>query len=60
MWSEKAAIPSENSTNDEKVALEAGNHPDVIIYWSLSVAIFSIGGMLSSFLVGFVGDLRGR
>lgn len=30
------------------------------MYWSLSVAIFSIGGMLSSFLVGFVGDLRGR
>ncbi|XP_034531148.1 solute carrier family 2, facilitated glucose transporter member 2 [Notolabrus celidotus] len=30
------------------------------MYWSLSVAVFSIGGMLSSFLVGFVGDLKGR
>nr|XP_057912553.1 solute carrier family 2, facilitated glucose transporter member 2 isoform X2 [Doryrhamphus excisus] len=30
------------------------------MYWSLSVAIFSIGGMVSSFLVGFVGDRRGR
>uniref|UniRef100_A0A3Q3JL80 Solute carrier family 2, facilitated glucose transporter member 5 n=1 Tax=Monopterus albus TaxID=43700 RepID=A0A3Q3JL80_MONAL len=39
---------------------EAGQHPAVVMYWSLSVAIFAIGGMLSSFLVGFVGDLRGR
>ncbi|KAJ8357080.1 hypothetical protein SKAU_G00198740 [Synaphobranchus kaupii] len=39
---------------------EAGSHPSVVMYWSLSVAIFSIGGVFSSFLVGFVGDLRGR
>ncbi|XP_077418165.1 solute carrier family 2, facilitated glucose transporter member 2 [Vanacampus margaritifer] len=32
----------------------------VVMYWSLSVAIFSVGGVISSFLVGFVGDLRGR
>ncbi|KAM7376151.1 hypothetical protein PAMP_005896 [Pampus punctatissimus] len=53
--SEKTVL-SENSTEEE----DAGKHPAVIMYWSLSVAIFSIGGMLSSFLVGFVGDLRGR
>ncbi|XP_064194819.1 solute carrier family 2, facilitated glucose transporter member 2 [Anguilla rostrata] len=43
-----------NSTEDEEP------HPLVVMYWSLSVAIFSIGGVCSSFLVGFVGDLRGR
>uniref|UniRef100_A0A8P4G3R7 Solute carrier family 2, facilitated glucose transporter member 5 n=1 Tax=Dicentrarchus labrax TaxID=13489 RepID=A0A8P4G3R7_DICLA len=59
VWSEKADVLSENSTEEEEFS-EAGQHPDVIMYWSLSVAIFSIGGMLSSFLVGFVGDLRGR
>ncbi|XP_069008785.1 solute carrier family 2, facilitated glucose transporter member 2 [Embiotoca jacksoni] len=57
LWSERDAVLSENST---KEILEAGQYPAVVIYWSLSVAIFSIGGMLSSFLVGFVGDLRGR
>ncbi|KAJ8270363.1 hypothetical protein GJAV_G00113580 [Gymnothorax javanicus] len=44
-----------NGTEDEE-----GPHPSVVMYWSLSVAIFSIGGMFSSFLVGFVADLRGR
>ncbi|XP_044231986.1 solute carrier family 2, facilitated glucose transporter member 2 [Thunnus albacares] len=58
VWSEEAALLSENSTEEE--FLEAGQHPAVVMYWSLSVSIFSIGGMLSSFLVGFVGDLRGR
>uniref|UniRef100_A0A8C6W0Q9 Solute carrier family 2, facilitated glucose transporter member 5 n=1 Tax=Nothobranchius furzeri TaxID=105023 RepID=A0A8C6W0Q9_NOTFU len=50
---------SENGT-DETGFSESRNHPEVVMYWSLSVAIFSIGGMVSSFLVGFVGDLRGR
>ncbi|XP_028250776.1 solute carrier family 2, facilitated glucose transporter member 2 isoform X2 [Parambassis ranga] len=59
VWSEKAAILSENGTEKSKL-LEPGQHPDVIMYWSLSVAVFSIGGMLSSFLVGFIGDLKGR
>ncbi|XP_036410313.1 solute carrier family 2, facilitated glucose transporter member 2 isoform X1 [Megalops cyprinoides] len=43
-----------NDTKEEEL------HPSVVMYWSLSVAIFSIGGVASSFLVGFVGDLRGR
>ncbi|CAL8284805.1 unnamed protein product [Lota lota] len=59
LWPERDTVLSENSTTDMSMP-EAGQHPEVIMYWSLSVAIFSIGGMVSSFLVGFVGDLRGR
>ncbi|KAE8290230.1 TRAF2 and NCK-interacting protein kinase [Larimichthys crocea] len=55
VWSDTDTVLSENST-----VSHVGQHPAVTMYWSLSVAIFSIGGMLSSFLVGFVGDLRGR
>lgn len=58
VWSDRAAGLSENSTEEEP--RDAGQHQVVIMYWSLSVAVFSIGGMLSSFLVGFVGDMRGR
>uniref|UniRef100_H2M7Q4 Solute carrier family 2 member 2 n=1 Tax=Oryzias latipes TaxID=8090 RepID=H2M7Q4_ORYLA len=39
---------------------EEPKDPSVVMYWSLSVAVFSIGGMISSFLVGFIADLRGR
>ncbi|XP_037550920.1 solute carrier family 2, facilitated glucose transporter member 2 isoform X2 [Nematolebias whitei] len=58
VWSEKFELAA-NGTDDTSPS-ETGNHPSVVMYWSLSVAIFSIGGMVSSFLVGFVGDLRGR
>uniref|UniRef100_A0A3Q2EAU3 Solute carrier family 2 member 2 n=1 Tax=Cyprinodon variegatus TaxID=28743 RepID=A0A3Q2EAU3_CYPVA len=43
-----------------KGSFEEKKHPSVVMYWSLSVAIFSIGGMVSSFLVGFIGDFKGR
>ncbi|KAJ8003782.1 hypothetical protein DPEC_G00151970 [Dallia pectoralis] len=48
--------------NWEKMPMNGSDtvHPSVVMYWSLSVSIFSIGGVLSSFLVGFIGDLRGR
>ncbi|KAM9355815.1 solute carrier family 2, facilitated glucose transporter member 2 [Pholidichthys leucotaenia] len=59
VWTERAAALSENATEGTEFR-DAGQHPSVIMYWSLSVAIFSIGGMVSSFLVGFVGDLKGR
>ncbi|XP_075873733.1 solute carrier family 2, facilitated glucose transporter member 2 [Nelusetta ayraudi] len=59
VWPDMATALAENST-EEEWPQEAGQHPDVIMYWSLSVAIFSVGGMLSSFLIGFVGNLRGR
>ncbi|KAL2097529.1 hypothetical protein ACEWY4_006736 [Coilia grayii] len=47
-------MESGNATEPEEI------HPSVVMYWSLSVAIFSVGGMVSSFLVGFVADCRGR
>ncbi|XP_061700972.1 solute carrier family 2, facilitated glucose transporter member 2 [Syngnathoides biaculeatus] len=50
--SENASVPGDPSQEQA--------HPAVLMYWSLSVAIFSVGGVVSSFLVGFVGDLRGR
>lgn len=53
---EEPFIQSDNSTLGEEEEV----HPSVVMYWSLSVAIFSVGGMVSSFLVGYVGDLRGR
>ncbi|XP_067098791.1 solute carrier family 2, facilitated glucose transporter member 2 isoform X1 [Osmerus mordax] len=53
---EERLLQSENSTLVEENEV----HSSVVMYWSLSVAIFSVGGMVSSFLVGFVGDLRGR
>uniref|UniRef100_A0A673K1H4 Solute carrier family 2, facilitated glucose transporter member 2-like n=1 Tax=Sinocyclocheilus rhinocerous TaxID=307959 RepID=A0A673K1H4_9TELE len=54
--------------NEELARREGGNTTEheeptdasVVMYWSLSVAIFSIGGMASSFLVSFVSDIRGR
>ncbi|KAM4772250.1 solute carrier family 2, facilitated glucose transporter member 2 [Rhinophrynus dorsalis] len=32
----------------------------VTMYWSLSVSIFSLGGMVSSFFVGWISDKLGR
>ncbi|KAM8954157.1 solute carrier family 2, facilitated glucose transporter member 2 [Pelodytes ibericus] len=32
----------------------------VTMYWSLSVSIFSLGGMVSSFFVGWIADKLGR
>ena len=30
------------------------------MYWSLSVSVFAVGGMVSSFTVGWIGDRLGR
>uniref|UniRef100_A0A9J7XME5 Solute carrier family 2 member 2 n=1 Tax=Cyprinus carpio carpio TaxID=630221 RepID=A0A9J7XME5_CYPCA len=54
--------------NEELARREGGNTTEheeptdasVVMYWSLSVAFFSVGGMVSSFLVSFVSDFRGR
>ncbi|XP_078060490.1 solute carrier family 2, facilitated glucose transporter member 2 [Mustelus asterias] len=35
-------------------------HHSVTIYWTLSVSIFCIGGMISSFFVGYLADTLGR
>ncbi|XP_061600241.1 solute carrier family 2, facilitated glucose transporter member 2 [Cololabis saira] len=58
VWSERSA-PLDNSTMEDD-SLDGRKDSSVLMYWSLSVAIFSIGGMVSSFFAGFVGDLRGR
>ncbi|XP_036610157.1 solute carrier family 2, facilitated glucose transporter member 2 [Trichosurus vulpecula] len=34
--------------------------PIVTMYWSLSVSIFAVGGMISSFFGGWLGDKLGR
>ncbi|XP_061752273.1 solute carrier family 2, facilitated glucose transporter member 2 [Nerophis ophidion] len=58
--SPEVTILSANSTAALAPEDESRTHPSVVMYWSLSVAIFSVGGVVSSFLVGFVGDVRGR
>ncbi|XP_040205273.1 solute carrier family 2, facilitated glucose transporter member 2 [Rana temporaria] len=48
------------------VITRSGNMTDDIVpstvtmYWSLSVSIFSIGGLVSSFFVGWIADKLGR
>ncbi|PIO25754.1 hypothetical protein AB205_0203550, partial [Aquarana catesbeiana] len=32
----------------------------VTMYWSLSVSVFSLGGLVSSFFVGWIADKLGR
>ncbi|XP_077395194.1 solute carrier family 2, facilitated glucose transporter member 2 [Festucalex cinctus] len=59
VWPEEADPMSANGSLAADVA-QRQVPPSVVMYWSLSVAIFSVGGMISSFMVGFVGDLRGR
>ncbi|XP_053316744.1 solute carrier family 2, facilitated glucose transporter member 2 [Spea bombifrons] len=47
----------EKSTNQTE---DAPVPPAVTMYWSLSVSIFSLGGMVSSFFVGWIADKLGR
>ncbi|MFT7808223.1 solute carrier family 2, facilitated glucose transporter member 2 [Arapaima gigas] len=58
-YSRALGVLPQNVTRDGNVTEEVP-HSSIVMYWSLSVAIFSIGGVVSSFLVGFVGDLKGR
>ncbi|XP_040284160.1 solute carrier family 2, facilitated glucose transporter member 2 [Bufo bufo] len=48
----------------EKVLVGSVNetvaHPTVTMYWSLSVSVFSLGGLVSSFFVGWIADKLGR
>ncbi|KAM9316530.1 solute carrier family 2, facilitated glucose transporter member 2 [Gastrophryne carolinensis] len=39
---------------------EAPVPPTVTMFWSLSVSVFSLGGLVSSFFVGYVADKLGR
>uniref|UniRef100_A0A6I8RGW9 Solute carrier family 2 member 2 n=1 Tax=Xenopus tropicalis TaxID=8364 RepID=A0A6I8RGW9_XENTR len=45
---------SENQTDTTPV------QSSVKMYWSLSVSVFSLGGMVSSFFVGWIADKLGR
>ncbi|XP_028931410.1 solute carrier family 2, facilitated glucose transporter member 2 isoform X2 [Ornithorhynchus anatinus] len=38
----------------------SSSHASVTMYWSLSVSIFAVGGMISSFFGGWLGDKLGR
>ncbi|GAA6086236.1 solute carrier family 2, facilitated glucose transporter member 2 isoform X2 [Tachysurus ichikawai] len=51
-----ATLPDEDE-DDEEVRTRTSA---LTMYWSLSVAMFPVGGIVSSFLVGFVADFRGR
>ncbi|XP_065132417.1 solute carrier family 2, facilitated glucose transporter member 2 isoform X1 [Paramisgurnus dabryanus] len=62
-YARSLGVYNEELTRNERgndTAHEDQTHPSVVMYWSLSVAVFAVGGVLSSFLVGFVGDFRGR
>ncbi|XP_053566109.1 solute carrier family 2, facilitated glucose transporter member 2 [Bombina bombina] len=48
--------PEKNETEKEEPPAPA----TVTMYWSLSVSIFSLGGMVSSFFVGWIADKLGR
>ncbi|KAK3561376.1 hypothetical protein QTP86_032744, partial [Hemibagrus guttatus] len=50
-----ATLPGDE--DDEEVRAQKSA---LTMYWSLSVAMFPVGGIVSSFLVGFVADFRGR
>ncbi|XP_060098495.1 solute carrier family 2, facilitated glucose transporter member 2 isoform X2 [Heteronotia binoei] len=39
---------------------DIGKHPTITMLWSMSVAMFAVGGMISSFTVGWIGDKMGR
>ncbi|XP_029472781.1 solute carrier family 2, facilitated glucose transporter member 2 [Rhinatrema bivittatum] len=46
-----------NVTEEDKASSGSSS---VTLYWSLSVSIFSLGGMVSSFFVGWIADKLGR
>lgn len=47
------------SPADTREDLAASAHV-LTMYWSLSVSMFAVGGMVSSFTVGWIGDRLGR
>uniref|UniRef100_A0A8C6TP06 Solute carrier family 2 member 2 n=1 Tax=Neogobius melanostomus TaxID=47308 RepID=A0A8C6TP06_9GOBI len=60
VWSDREAQAAGNHTEGaEGVFLEAGQHPSVTMYWSLSVAIFSIGMLMVNVLAIVAGLLMG-
>lgn len=55
---EGTAFPGIEAT--DIVTSTASAHNTLTMYWSLSVSTFAIGGMISSFTVGWIGDKLGR
>ncbi|XP_019388276.1 PREDICTED: solute carrier family 2, facilitated glucose transporter member 2 [Crocodylus porosus] len=55
---EGTAFPDIEAT--DIIMSTASAHNTLTMYWSLSVSIFAIGGMISSFTVGWIGDKLGR
>ncbi|XP_067322433.1 solute carrier family 2, facilitated glucose transporter member 2 isoform X2 [Anolis sagrei] len=53
-------ILTEEQTKIEAEVNEALKNPTVIMLWSLSVAMFAVGGMISSFTVGWIGEKMPR
>ncbi|XP_025961572.2 solute carrier family 2, facilitated glucose transporter member 2 [Dromaius novaehollandiae] len=51
---------SGSTAEPEAMVRDADPHPILTMYWSLSVSVFAVGGMISSFTVGWIGDRLGR
>ncbi|MGL6082456.1 MAG: hypothetical protein ACRC4N_08255 [Gammaproteobacteria bacterium] len=54
-----ATLPDGDDDDDDDGVMKM-QQSALIMYWSLSVAMFPVGGIISSFLVGFIADCRGR
>lgn len=52
----EGTLPTPNDISED---LSTSSHI-LTMYWSLSVSVFAIGGMVSSFTVGWIGDRLGR
>uniref|UniRef100_A0ACB8FBD3 Uncharacterized protein n=1 Tax=Sphaerodactylus townsendi TaxID=933632 RepID=A0ACB8FBD3_9SAUR len=56
-----AVITTHNATNATSAPPpDVGKDPRITMFWSMSVAAFAVGGMISSFAVGWIGDKMGR
>ncbi|XP_041038700.1 solute carrier family 2, facilitated glucose transporter member 2 [Carcharodon carcharias] len=53
-------VQNETVAGNLTQATKPHKHRSIIIYWTLSVSIFCIGGMFSSVLVGYLADKLGR
>ncbi|KAJ6660963.1 hypothetical protein lerEdw1_016983, partial [Lerista edwardsae] len=49
-----------NSNNLSDILNNVYHHPRIVMLWSFSVAMFAVGGMITSFTVSWVGENMGR
>lgn len=52
----EGTLPTPTDTSED---LAPSSHI-LTMYWSLSVSVFAVGGVISSFTVGWIGDRLGR